>query len=168
MTGGAEITRVDPDCTLFGQVMVGDRILTINGNRVHQLQDFIVGGMRTFGIMKKFDIRALIAYHAVLPGGDNVGSSAETTTANIALNPVLPGGGGAGSLALTTSMKPNDCERSESSQKKAYPIPTDRCLIMSDLLQYDRRNNINVSSLHELFSALIYICNRVARLTHSI
>lgn len=98
--------------------MVGDRILTINGNQVHQLQDFIIGGLRTFGIMKKYDIRALIAYHAVLPGGDSVGSSAETTMANIAVNPVLSGGGSAGSLALVTSMKPNDFEGSESVRKK--------------------------------------------------
>ena len=152
--GGAEITRIDPYCTLLGQVMVGDRVLTINGERVHKLQDFIVAGVRTFGMMKKSDILKEIAVRAVLPGGGGVGSSTAA---------IRSGGGGAGSLALTTSMKPNDCERSESSQKKAYPIPTDRSLIMSDLLQYDQRNNINVSSLHELYSALIYICNRVAR-----
>ena len=165
--GGAEITRIDRYCTLLGQVMVGDRVLTINGERVHDLQDFVVAGVRTFGIMKKSDILKELAVHAVLPGGGGgggvVGSSAAATTRKVDFNTVRSGGGGAGSLALTTSMKPNDCESSESSQKKAYPIPTDRSLIMADLLQYDRRNNINVSSLHELYSALINICNRVAR-----
>ena len=56
--GGAEITRIDPECTFGSQVEVGDRVMTIDGKSVTKLQDFLVAkdGKRTFGILKKSDI----------------------------------------------------------------------------------------------------------------
>ena len=56
--GGAEITRIDPECTFGSQVEVGDRVVTIDGESVTKLQDFLVAKdrERKLGILKKSDI----------------------------------------------------------------------------------------------------------------
>lgn len=58
--GGAEITRIDPECTFGSQVEVGDRVVTIDGESVTKLQDFLVAKdrERKLGILKKSDITA--------------------------------------------------------------------------------------------------------------
>ncbi len=52
---GAIIKAIDPACTFLGQVEVGDRILTIDGEMVTKLEDLLVGKdrLRKFGILKK-------------------------------------------------------------------------------------------------------------------
>jgi hypothetical protein len=125
VVGGAEITRIAKECTFLKQVQVGDRILTIDGKPVTKLQDFLVTDKtrtRKFGILKKADVATKIAENA------KVASSS---------------GGDKGSLATsTTATTPNNCESSESTRKQTFAMDrlSDRQM-MSDLLQWDRKNN---------------------------
>ena len=51
---GAVIKAIDPACTFLGQVEVGDRILTVDGEIVTSLEDLTVNKdrLRKFGILK--------------------------------------------------------------------------------------------------------------------
>mmetsp|Transcript_4390 Transcript_4390/g.7779 ORF Transcript_4390/g.7779 Transcript_4390/m.7779 type:complete len:694 (-) Transcript_4390:135-2216(-) len=52
--GGAEITKINPACSLRGQVHIGDRIVTVDGDKVSTMEDVKVGKERArkFGIVK--------------------------------------------------------------------------------------------------------------------
>lgn len=130
VVGGAEITRIDKECTFLKQVKVGDRILTIDGTPVTKLQDFLVTDKtlaRKFGILKKADVATKIAENA------KVASSS---------------GEDKGSLAAPTAATTQNCESSDSTRKQTFAMDrlSDRQM-MSDLLQWDRKNNKAVSLL---------------------
>lgn len=50
---GAKITMIDDACPFKGQIEVGDRIVTIDGKRVTQVEDLIGDGERSVGIATK-------------------------------------------------------------------------------------------------------------------
>ena len=126
---GAKIVAIDPACTFKGQVEVGDRIVTIDNKRVEKLEDLTVGKekMRKFGIAKEAQIIA------------NKKAVAEAKKA----------------AAAASKFKPYDKDR-----KQAFPYlnllkanGNDRAAehiredIMTELLQWDKRKNIDVSSI---------------------
>ena len=125
---GAKIVAIDPACTFKGKVELGDRIVTIDGKRVEKLEDLTVGKekMRKFGIAKEAQIIA------------NKKAVAEAKAA-----------------AEASKFKPYDKDR-----KQAFPYlnllkanGNDRAAehiredIMTELLQWDKRKNIDVSSI---------------------
>lgn len=136
--GGAKIMAVDPACTFRGQVEVGDRILTIDGKKVEKLEDATVGRerVRKFGIVKKTKAAASAA-GAKSPGG---------------VVPVVPEGPAYGPAAPPPSSRLDDVRRQTFPfLREMKANTTDRGAehrredIMTELLQWDKKNNINVS-----------------------
>ena len=161
-TGGAQIVAIDPACTFRGQIHVGDRIVTIDGIKVNKLEDVAVGKerVRKFGIVK-----APLKPGAVMPAG--VGVARSPININVAASAAAASASVAAAAARTTAAAmtrggPVVVGRPLfDKRKQTFPFltelgaisSTDRLAehkredLLTELLQWDKKNDINVSRM---------------------
>lgn len=136
---GALITNIDPACTFRGQVGVGDRIMTVDGEKVYTLEDAKRGKdrVRKFGILKAATVTL---------------ASQATQLSPLKHPPKQQERGG------PSSSSPPFIGSRADPRKQTFPyltqlhaIGTDRDSehrrenLMAELLQWDKRNKVNVS-----------------------
>jgi hypothetical protein len=140
--GGALITNVDPACTFRGQVVIGDRIMTVDGEKVYTLEDAKRGKdrVRKFGILKAATV-SLASQTMQLPplklpptqkrGGPSFGSRADPRKQT---------------FPFLTELEAIGTDRDAEHRREN---------LMAELLQWDKRNKVNVSVFHVSYYILV-------------
>lgn len=173
--GGAKVMHIDPACTFRGQICVGDRIVTIDGQRITKLEDVAIGKerVRKFGIVK--------APPHLADAGNGGGDLARSVTA---FSPKAQGTTAAAAASMSGSKKkvsnyvsalgamegrmytdplnpPEPLALPPRDRKQTFPYLRElgaadeedrlsevkREVILTELLQWDKKHGVNVSTV---------------------